>query len=371
MIQYQDFQRRYPHAPQQILDILSGQVRQGDFILKQNVQDFELALADEVGAKHAVCVSSATSAMTLSLIAAGIGPGDEVITPAFCYVSAASAIVRAGATPVFVDVQPSTCMLDAQAVAEAVTAKTRAVLVAHLFSGVADIDAIRNALPDRVLLLEDSATAFGARLRGRSCGALGDVGVYSFFPAKPLGGLGDGGAVVTNDDQLAHTVRMLRNHGQDGKRRFYHQLLGMNSRMDEVNAAWLLCQLPDNARQLARKQAIARRYDQAIEASGLVFAGQERGSADFSPHAYVLRSTQREQLSHHLSARSIQTKVHFPVPLPAQPAFAAWSQGSGSYPVAAMLARQCLALPLCPGMHDKQVSHVVTALEAFSHAHAV
>lgn len=368
MIQYQDFQRRYPHAPQQILDVLVGQVSQGDFILKQNVQDFELALANEVGTRHVVCVSSATSAMTLSLIAAGIGAGDEVITPAFCYVSAASAIVRAGATPVFVDVHPGTCMLDAQAVAEAVTAKTRAVLVAHLFSGVADIDAIRGVLPDRVLLLEDSATAFGARLRGRRCGTLGDVGVYSFFPAKPLGGLGDGGAVVTNDDQLAHTVRMLRNHGQDGKRRFYHQLLGMNSRMDEVNAAWLLRHLPDNAVQLARKQAIARRYDQAIEAAGPLFAGQERGSADFSPHAYVLRCAQREQLNHHLSARGIATKVHFSAPLPAQPAFAAWSQGS--YPVAAMLARQCLALPLCPGMNDKQVSLVVAALEAFSHAYA-
>lgn len=371
MIKYQDFQRRYPNAQTQILEILGARVQQGDFILKQQVQDFEQALAAKVGARHAVCVSSATSALTLSLIASGIGPGDEVITPAFCYVSAASSIVQAGATPIFVDVATHSSVLETEAVVQALTPRTRAVLVAHLFSGLANIDALREALPDDVLILEDSATAFGARLRARHAGTLGDIGVYSFFPAKPLGGIGDGGAVITDDDQVAGTVRMLRNHGQDGRRRFYHQRLGYNSRMDETNAAWLQVQLRENDLHLSRKQAIARAYDEVIEACDGAILGQHRGTPDFSPHAYVVRSAERERLARHLTARGIETRVHFPVPLPEQPAFLEWSAGPAHYPNARLLGKQCLALPLCSGMSDGQVSHVIEALKEFSHAVAI
>lgn len=371
MIKYYDYRRRHPDARSDILQIMEHQVGRGEFILKDAVSTFERALADKVGARHAICVSSGTSAMTLGLIAAGIGPGDEVITPAFCYVAAASAIIQAGATPVFADVLPECFTLAPQSVARLITPRTRAVLVAHVFSGLANIAAIRAVLPARVLILEDSATAFGARYDNKPAGTLGDVGVYSFFPAKPLGGLGDGGAVITEDDEVARRVRMLRNHGQDGTRRFYHQMLGFNSRMDDLNAAWLSRQLCDNDRQLARKQAIALRYDAAVAPSAGFLTAQRRGTADFSPHAYVVRCRSRDRFVRHMTQANVQTKVHFGTLLPEQPAFQQWAGAKAAYAQARALAGECVAIPLCAGMDEHQVARVVDSVLEFAHESAL
>lgn len=368
MIKYYDFNRRYPNGRAEILHLVKQQASSGAFILKGGVSNFESALCDKIRARNVVCVSSGTSAMTLSLVAAGIKPGDEVITPAFCYVAAASAIVQAGALPVFADVRPDCFTLDPHSVYRMITPRTRAVLIAHVFAGIADIGALRSVLPPGVLVLEDSATAFGARTNDRYVGTLGDVGVYSFFPAKPLGGLGDGGAVITENDEIARRVRMLRNHGQDDSRRFYHQLLGFNSRMDDLNAAWLMRRLGENEQHLARKQEISRRYDAAIAQCQGLLTVQHRHTPDFSPHAYVVRAKSRARFAHHMNRAGIETKIHFGTLLPDQPAFKNWSGGREDYTHSRAVAEECIAIPLCPGMDEHQIARVVESVLEYGNA---
>lgn len=365
MIQFYDYQRRFPHARQDLMRIIRAQAASGEFILKSAVEELEARLREHSGARHAICVSSGTFALTLALKAHGIGPGDEVITPAFSYVASASAIVQAGATPVFVDVDGASFTLQPQAVARAIGSRTRAVMAVHLFSGLADMPALRAAMPAGMPLIEDSATAFGASQQGRAAGVLGDAGIYSFFPAKPLGGIGDGGAVITDDDAIATTVRMLRNHGQDGKTRFHHHLLGYNSRMDDINARWLCERLAHNPAELAQKQAIARHYDAALAPLAPRLQLQLRHTGDFSPHAYVIRSEQRDALAAHLKTRGIETKVHFPQPLPAQPAFATAQYQASDFPQAAALAQQTLAIPLHAQLQEHEVSAIIEAIREF------
>ena len=365
MIAFADYQGRYPHAAADIVRILRTQAERGEFILKSTVAELEAALCTHAGRRHAVCVSSGTAAMMLGLKASGVGPGDEVIVPAFCYVAAASCVVQVGATPVFADVDPERFTLAPEAVRSALTPRTRAVVAAHVFAGLANLPAITELLPPRVKLLEDSATAFGARLGGRPAGGLGDLGVYSFFPAKPLGGLGDGGVLLTDHDEVAKLARMLRNHGQDGRTRFCHHLIGFNTRMDDVNARWLVEQLPRQAADLAHKRALARRYDAGLGAMRPRLRLQQRGSEEFSPHAYVVRVEGREALVAHLSARGIQTRVHFAQPLPAQAAFRHALGHAGDFPVAGALSAQTLALPLHSALTPGDIDHVVQAIQEF------
>ena len=365
MIAFADYRGRHPHATADIVRILRTQAERGEFILKSAVTELEAALCAHARRRHAVCVGSGTAAMMLALKASGVGPGDEVIVPAFCYVAAASCVLQVGATPVFVDVDPERFTLAPEAVRSALTIRTRAVVAAHLFAGLADTPAIAQLLPQGVVLLEDSATAFGARLGGLPAGSLGDLGVYSFFPAKPLGGLGDAGVLLTDDDEVATLARMLRNHGQDGRTRFCHHLLGFNSRMDEVNARWLLEQLPRQAADLAHKQALARRYDAGLGSRVPQLSLQQRGSEDFSPHAYVVRVEGRQALVAHLSACGIQTRVYFAQPLPAQSAFSGAIGQASDFPVATALAAQTLALPLHSALSIGDIDHVLQAIHRF------
>jgi len=362
MISYYDYAKRYPHAKSDLLRIVRDTAQSGEFILKSAVERFEAELCGHTGAAHAICVSSGTFAITLALKAAGIGLGDEVITPAYSYVASASAICAAGATPVFVDVEADGYTLCPKVAATALNDKTRAVVAVHLFSGLADMSALRAVLPPRVLLLEDAATAYGAQLGGVPAGRLGDIGVYSFFPAKPLGGLGDGGAVLTDDAEFARTVRMLRNHGQDGKTRFLHHLLGYNSRMDDMNARWLSERLPQEPAESARRREVARIYD--AELASLPGIGlQRRRTEQFAPHAYAVQTSARDALKAYLAQHGIQTKVHFPHPLPQQAAFAEFARTD--YPVAQRLAREVLALPLSAHFTDNEARAIATRVAEF------
>lgn len=366
MIAFFDFKNRYPEAAPDILRLIREQSARGEFILKSAAVEFERQLCEATGARHAVCVASGTAGLALALRAHGVGPGSEVVVPAFCYVAVASSVVLAGGTPVFVDVDPERFTMAPEAVAQAITASTRAVIPAHVFSGVADMAALRSMLPEGVALVEDAATAFGARLEGRPAGRLGETGVLSFFPAKPLGGLGDGGAVLTDDDDIARSLRMLRNHGQDGVTRFLHHQVGHNMRMDEINARWLAERLPGFPGELAHKQALAHRYDAGLADLAPGIRLQQRGTSDFSPHAYVVRTQRRDALRAHLTSRGIETKVHFGVALPDQPAFRDHGGPELVAPVSRALARETLALPLHPAMDEAQVDEVVSAVREFS-----
>ncbi len=271
----------------------------------------------------------------------------------------------AGATPVFADVDEASFTLDPAALAARLGSRSKAVVAVHLCSALADMPALRRRMPKGLALVEDSATSFGARLDGVAAGCLGDVGVYSFFPAKPLGGIGDGGAVVSADRALADTVRMLRNHGQDGKTRFTHHLLGFNSRLDEINARWLQQGLLGYPLELARKQAIALRYDEALAPLEGRVALQQRNTKDFVPHAYVIRCAERDALAAHLLARGIETRVHFSQALPLQPAFAHLGHRPGDFPVAETLARETLAIPLHAQLSDAEVAQILQAITGF------
>jgi dTDP-4-amino-4,6-dideoxygalactose transaminase len=360
-IPFAAFDRRYEGWVDDLVDVVREVGQSDEFILKSRAAALEAAIAGQVGIRHAIGCASGTGALTLALTALGIGPGDEVVTPAFSFISSASTIALTGATPVFADVDLVDYALDPAAAATAITARTRAIMAVHLFSQVAPMNRLHALASRRGLkLVEDSAVTLGGSVSGRRTGTAGDVGVFSFFPAKPLGGPGDAGMVVTDDDELAATVRALRNHGQ-GAVRFRHDLVGFNSRMDEIVAGFLLRRLPTVDRQLAARRQRAERYTAALPAE--VVAPQ--GFGDRAVYTYVVRVPERDRLRAYLSEHGVETVVYYPRPLHLQPAFAHLGHGPGDFPNAERLSRECLALPLYPEQPLSEVDRVAELVTRF------
>jgi dTDP-4-amino-4,6-dideoxygalactose transaminase len=334
------------------------------FILDTAVAALEERIAEHTGARHVVACASGTGALTLAAHALGIGPGDEVVVPAYCCQPVASCVVDRGATPVFVDIDPETLVLDPAAVEAAITPRTVALLPAHVFSIMADMPAMR-AIAQRhgLRVIEDAAVAQGAELTGVPAGRWGDVGVFSFFQVKALGTVGEGGVVLTDDDEFGRRARMLRNHGQ--ARRFVHEYVGHNNRMDEINAEFLLHRWDRFAERLARRADIAARYTERFEPlreRGLVPPPGGRDGRCY--YVYAVLTDERDALREHLAERGIGTHVYYPLPLPGQPAFAKWGRGQ-RFPNAEAAGRRNLALPIWPHLGDDQVEHVIRAVEEF------
>lgn len=337
------------------------------FILGAHTARLERELCDRLAALDVVACSSGTSALSLVLDAMGVGHGDEVVVPAFGCAPLAATVIAAGARPVFADIDPVRLTADPDAVAALITPRTRALMPAHMFSVMADMPRFR-ALADRhgLRLIEDSALAQGGELRGRPAGRWGDAGVYSFVQVKTFGMPGEGGVVITDEAELAAAVRMLRNHGQDGTRRFLHHRVGYNSRFDEVMAAFQLRRLQGLDRRLARRAEIAAYYSErfaALADRGLV-APPVGGDGRFY-YVYTLLAQDRDALATHLAARGVKAHVYYPRPLPAQPAFVRYARG-GRWPVAESAARRNLSLPLYPQLTDTQVEHIAGAVCAFA-----
>lgn len=358
-IPFTAYDRRYEGWVDDLVDVVREVGQSDEFILKSRVAALEAAISAQVGVTHAVGCASGTGALTLALTALGIGPGDEVVTPAFSFISSASTIALTGATPVFADVDLVDYALDPAAVA--ITGRTRAIMAVHLFSQVAPMNRL-HALASRhgLKLVEDSAVTLGGTVSGHRTGTAGDVGVFSFFPAKPLGGPGDAGMVVTNDDELASTVRALRNHGQ-GAVRFRHDLVGFNCRMDEIVAGFLLRRLPTLDRQLAARRQRAERYTAALPPEVVA----PHGFGDRAVYTYVVRAPEREALRRFLAAHGVETVVYYPKPLHLQPAFAHLGHGPGDFPNAERLARECVALPLYPEQPLSEVDRVAELVTRF------
>lgn len=336
------------------------------FILGAHVARLEAALAQTLGGAHVVACSSATSALGLVLRALGIGRGDEVVVPAFGCAPLASTVVEVGATPVFADVDRSTLVVDPDAVERAIGPRTRALMPAHVFSTMAPMPRLRALAEQRGLrLVEDSAVAQGAVLDGRPAGLWGEAGVFSFVQVKTFGTAGEGGVVVTADDDIATAARMLRNHGQDGRRRFTHHRVGTNSRFDEILAAFQLHRLPGLQARLERRAEIAAYY-------GERFAGlRERGIEAPPPgrdgrcyYVYSLLARERDELARQLAQRGVSSHVYYPRPLPRQPAFARYAAG-GSWPNAERASARALSIPIYPHLDDAQVELVADAVCAF------
>ncbi len=334
-------------------------LRRGWFVLGPEVEAFEAEFAAACGARFAVGVANGTDAIALALRAAGIRAGDEVLVPAVTAAFTGLAVVMAGAAPVVVDVEPGTLTIDVDACAAAITPRTRAIVPVHLYGQPADGDAVQ-ALADRhgLAVVEDCAQAHLATDRGRPVGTRGVAGTFSFYPTKNLGALGDGGAVITSDPALADRLRRLRNGGQ--RERYLHEEAGVNSRLDELQAAVLRARLPRLAGLTARRRALAAEYRARLDPSVTPIPERDPGHVY---HLFPVRTARRDALRAHLRAAGVETLVHYPVPLSSQPAFRPYSPGP--CPVADRACGELLSLPLYPGMGVADVARVADAVNAF------
>ena len=363
-----DLTAQYPLLREAIEAGLQAALDDARFILGPNVQALEAEVAEYLGVTHAIAVASGTDALHLALRAAGIGPGDEVITTPFSFIATAEAIRYVGARPVFVDIDPATFNLCPTAVEAAITPATRAILPVHLFGQPADLPAL-TALAERhgLHLVEDCAQSFGAELNGRQTGSMGVTGAFSFFPSKNLGGYGDGGLVSTNDDAIAARVRALRNHGS--RVRYYHDEVGYNSRLDELQAVILRAKLPHIDAFNARRRDIAARYTARLQEVEGITTPHEDGIGRHVYHQYTLLcrdEAQREALMQRLEAAKIASAIYYPVPLHQQAAFAGlYATGHPpTLPVAEATARRCLSLPIYPELSPAAVDRICAVIRA-------
>jgi len=339
-------------------------IRSQRFILGEEVAAFEREIADYIGVKHAIGVSSGTDALSIALSACGVGEGDEVITTPYTFFATTGAILRVGATPVFVDIERDSFNLDAERVSAALTPRTRAILPVHLFGQAADMGRLRSiASQNQLALIEDAAQALGATLHGERVGTLGDMACFSFFPTKNLGAFGDGGLVTTNDEKLAELARSLRGHGFSAKH--FSQRLGGNYRLDALQAAVLRVKLPYLDGFNARRRNHARQY-LAATTNDAIQLPRELTSRTHVYHQFVLRSRERDALAAHLEACGIRTERYYPHPIHLQPACARLGYRVGSFPEAESAAQQSLALPIFPELEAWMVGAIAEALGSFT-----
>jgi dTDP-4-amino-4,6-dideoxygalactose transaminase len=335
----------------------------GWYILGPEVEQFEQAFAHYCGAKHCVGVGNGLDAIELSLLACGVQPGDEVIVPSNTFIATWLAVSRAGARPVPVEPIAATCNIDPARIEQAITARTRAIVPVHLYGQPADMDPIMEIARRRnLVVIEDAAQAHGARYRGRRAGALGHAAAFSFYPAKNLGALGDGGAITTNDAQVAGKLRRLRNYGSETK--YVHEMKGVNSRLDAIQAAILGVKLPHLDAWNERRRAIARRFLTELAETDLVLPTVPRW-AEPVWHLFVVRSPSRDRLHSHLKALGIETLVHYPVPPHLQGAYAELGRAAGAYPIAETLHQSVLSLPIGPHLSESEVSALIKAVRAY------
>jgi dTDP-4-amino-4,6-dideoxygalactose transaminase len=335
-----------------VLQVLRG----GWYLLGRSLAEFETEWARYIGTQSSVGVGNGLDAITLSLRALGIGPGDEVIVPANTYIASWLAVSAVGATIVPVEPETRTALIDPAAVAAAITPRTRAIMPVHLYGRAADMRALSAlARPHGIRLVEDCAQAHGAKVDGVAVGAW-DVGAWSFYPGKNLGALGDGGGVTSSDSSVIEQVRMLRNYGSHVK--YHNEILGVNSRLDDMQAAALLAKLPSLDVWNERRRRIARHYIAALGHLSWLTLPEQCGT-DHVWHLFVVQLPNRDAARRDLAAKGIQTLIHYPVPPHLQPAYSHLGYRSGDFPITERLHAACLSLPIGPHLTDAQVEQVV------------
>jgi dTDP-4-amino-4,6-dideoxygalactose transaminase len=359
-----DLQLQYASIQAEVRAAIDRVCAAQQFILGPEVDAFEQEVAAVIGVSHAIGVSSGTDALLAALMALGIGPGDEVITPTFSFFATAGSVARLGATPVFVDVDPDSLMLTAAHVRAALTPRTRAVIPVHLFGACAGMAPIRDVAADAgIAVVEDAAQAIGATEGTQRAGTFGDLGCFSFFPSKNLGAFGDAGLVTTADEAHAARVRRLRNHGMAPK--YYHREVGGNFRLDALQAAVLRAKLPHLEAWHAKRRENARTYRELFDEAGLT--GRVRLPAAppdglHTYHQFVIRVPRRDAVRAHLASRGVGTEIYYPVPLHRQECFAGGGTVPPSCPVAEAACAEVLALPIYPELTRAQQAHVVRSL---------
>jgi dTDP-4-amino-4,6-dideoxygalactose transaminase len=340
-------------AIKEVID--SGAFAGGPFVEK-----FERDFAAYCGSRYAIGVGSGTEALWLPLLACGVGPGDEVITVANTFMATAEAITYCGARPVFVDVNETTYTMDPAGLEDALSPRTKAIIPVHLFGQPADMDPILEfARKHNLFVIEDAAQAHGAKYKGQTAGTLGDAGCFSFYPSKNLGALGEAGAIITNDAELQEKVRILRDHGQ--VRKYHHDVIGWNCRMDGIQAAVLSVKLPylESGNSLRRTHALE--YNRAFDGMGEVITPFEASYARHVYHVYAIRVEERDEVTRFLNERAIQCAVHYPIPIHLQKAYQDLGYKTGSLPISEQIARQFISLPMFPELTEAQINMVVLA----------
>lgn len=351
--QHQRLRQEIHEAVQQVLD-------SGRYLMGPNVDGLEQDMAQELGTRHAVACASGTDALHLALRALDIGPGDEVITTPFTFAATAEAICYTGATPVFVDIDPATFNIDPDRISEAITPATRAVMPVHIFGQPAEMEAINKIARDHNLeVIEDCAQAQGATRGEQQVGVLGTLGCFSFFPTKNLGCYGDGGLVSTNSDDMAATLRALRNHGNGANGN--HRILGYNSRLDEIQAAILRVKLPRIGAALQEREEVARRYHQGLADIPGVTPPQHDPAGKPSFNQYTILTDDRDAVRTHLHEQGIASVIYYTQPLPQYPVFRSARSGT-DLTTTEWVCRHCLSLPIWPGMEPEETQTVIAAL---------
>jgi UDP-2-acetamido-2-deoxy-ribo-hexuluronate aminotransferase len=368
MIDFIDLKAQQARIKKELDVAIARVLAHGQYILGPEVSQLEEQLASYVGVKHCITCANGTDALQISQMALGIGPGDEVITPGFTYIATAESVALLGAKPVYVDVHPATYNLDPRQLERSITSRTKAIIPVSLFGQCADFDAINEiANRNRVTVIEDAAQSFGATHKGRRSCSLTTIACTSFFPSKPLGCYGDGGALFTDNDELALVMRQIARHGQD--RRYHHVRVGVNSRLDTLQAAILLAKLPLLDEELVLRGQVAETYRELIAAAGLAIAPYVAPHNQSAFAQYTVSVPERDAVQAHMQRAGVPTAVHYPIPLNRQPAV---GDESVTLPVGDQHARQVLSLPMHPYLRPEEqhlvIASLVDALQATDRA---
>ncbi|WDZ98368.1 DegT/DnrJ/EryC1/StrS family aminotransferase [Herbaspirillum sp. WKF16] len=354
-----DLKSQYKALQPQIQERINRVLEHGQYIMGPEVKELEERLVAYTGAKYCITVSSGTEALLISLMALGIGPGDEVITTPFTFVATAEMIVLAGATPVFVDIEPDTCNIDPSKIEAKITGRTKAIMPVSLYGQAADMDEI-NAIADRhgIAVIEDAAQSFGAEYKGKKSCNLSRIGCTSFFPSKPLGCYGDGGAIFTSDEGFAQACREIRVHGQS--QRYVHTRIGVGGRMDTIQCAIVLAKLDRFEWEIEQRKRVGGRYNELLDATGVARV-QQRADRTSVYGQYTVLVEQRADIQKLLTDAGVPTAVHYPVPLHQQPAYKQYI-GNDPMPQAELAASRVMSLPMSADLTEQEQDRVVAAV---------
>jgi dTDP-4-amino-4,6-dideoxygalactose transaminase len=359
-VPFVDLQKMHLDLEPELISVFTRVLRNSSFVLGPEVTAFEREFAAYVGTSHCVAVSNGTAALQLTLAALGVGPEDEVITVSHTFIATAEAISAVGARPVFVDIDPVSYTMDPALLESAITSRTRAIIPVHLYGQTANMDAILEvANRHNIPVIEDACQAHGAGYKGRQAGSLATAGCFSFYPGKNLGACGEGGAITTNDPELARRIAMWRDHGSTQK--YVHQFPGLNMRMEGLQGGVLSVKLKHLDHWNEQRRSIAREYATTLADSPITLP-KEMDYGTHVYHLYVIQTPQRDAVRKRLQDVGIETGLHYPIPLHLQEAYASLGYASGSFPVTERLARNILSLPIYPGMALEAVRQVAEEL---------
>ncbi len=363
MISFVDLKKEYEEIKEEIHEALQRVAESQWFILGKELESFENEFSGYIGVDYGIGVNSGSDALYLAILACGIGAGDEVITVSHTFISTVDSITRCGATPVFIDVSSDTFNIDTSKIEEKITKKSKAIIIVHLYGNPVEMNPILElANKYNLFIIEDACQAHGAEYKGKKVGSIGDIGCFSFYPAKNLGAYGDGGLITTDNDDLSQKLRMLRNYGQPEK--YIHEFIGVNSRLDEIQAAILRVKLQYLDDWNERRRQIAILYNELLEMSNIIIPKEnENGKSVY--HLYVIRSKNRNRLKKYLEKERIQILIHYPIPVHQQNAYLKYKEKQ-NLPITEQICKEILSLPMHPWLSEKEIKLITNIILKYS-----